>query len=1034
MFLESIEAEGFKSYGAHTVISPIDKSFTAITGLNGTGKSNILDAICFVLGVDTPRLLRSASIKDLIFKQAKRTSGSAKVSLIFNNKEKEKGPMGYAEIDIIKLTRIITEDGKTKYLLNDHNVSTKTVTRLLQCVGLSSSKAGYNPNGVRVEKQAPYFIVMQGRVSRILSMKSAQFLTLLEECAGTSVYRTEKYKASSTLEKKEKKLLETKETLSKTIFPFLERLRRERDEYYAHKEATEKRQILQDTLVRCKEAIQYKEAESAIEERERIIVRLSEIEREIEEKTKEIVDVDVVDVDIASIQERIDNRKREITRMMIDQQEEERHAAHRIIERKEKEIRQILKGCEDTIKNLNIERMVSTEETENSEKTEEPEKEGKSAQTKIETLLARLEDKERAFLQADRQKDSLEKERKREMLSTEVEKIQRNLEIAQEGIEAAQKKGLTEELSAHRISLHKKCPVRPLDVIRREVERIKRELGYPIRDGVYGKVKELLEVVDPAYEISVGVVIGGRKEYLVVENEEIGRKVIDELSREGRRIDVIPLNKIITRRIEPKKEDRARAYGSIPLIEAITYPQEIKKAMEYLLGGYILAKNRKTAVDLRDKESISSVTLEGELFDRRGTITGGSLDTSKYKFEKTKRKEELLLLEKEEEQVRKTLKECTLQELNESTEFLKLTSLKKTLSDRISQVKAEIEVLGRECVRKDEIKSISESIQILTEVKNKIDLRYTERDRTSEKLKEIEEALKVSKDKEAKLQEEIKRDESDKLNGIKNNEVNRARRSIQIKERKRIEMDVDLIKKEKIKHEMRYKKIEHVTPMNRKNKSKKTKEELELEYAQAEEELNFIKSIPRKEINKKNIEILEKNEEIEMELKERIKKLQNDKKIIEETLLKLNQEETLTIQEIFKSVNLRIGKYLKYFIPNSDAKLEAVNGSVMNGVELHVKIGTWKKGLTELSGGQRSLCALSLIFALLKTKPSPLYILDEIDAALDASHTEAMGRMIQNEFIGSQFIVVSLKDGMYHNANVLFQTFIREGTSGVRRM
>ncbi|EHY64490.1 structural maintenance of chromosome 2 [Nematocida ausubeli] len=844
MFLESIEAEGFKSYGAHTVISPIDKSFTAITGLNGTGKSNILDAICFVLGVDTPRLLRSASIKDLIFKQAKRTSGSAKVSLIFNNKEKEKGPMGYAEIDIIKLTRIITEDGKTKYLLNDHNVSTKTVTRLLQCVGLSSSKAGYNPNGVRVEKQAPYFIVMQGRVSRILSMKSAQFLTLLEECAGTSVYRTEKYKASSTLEKKEKKLLETKETLSKTIFPFLERLRRERDEYYAHKEATEKRQILQDTLVRCKEAIQYKEAESAIEERERIIVRLSEIEREIEEKTKEIVDVDVVDVDIASIQERIDNRKREITRMMIDQQEEERHAAHRIIERKEKEIQQILKGCEDTIKNLNIERMVSTEETENSEKTEEPEKEGKSAQTKIETLLARLEDKERAFLQADRQKDSLEKERKREMLSTEVEKIQRNLEIAQEGIEIAQKKGLTEELSAHRISLHKKCPVRPLDVIRREIERIKRELGYPIRDGVYGKVKELLEVVDPAYEISVGVVIGGRKEYLVVENEEIGRKVIDELSREGRRIDVIPLNKIITRRIEPKKEDRARAYGSIPLIEAITYPQEIKKAMEYLLGGYILAKNRKTAVDLRDKESISSVTLEGELFDRRGTITGGSLDTSKYKFEKTKRKEELLLLEKEEEQVRKTLKECTLQELNESTEFLKLTSLKKTLSDRISQVKAEIEVLGRECVRKDEIKSISESIQILTEVKNKIDLRYTERDRTSEKLKEIEEALKVSKEKEAKLQEEIKRDESDKLNGIKNNEVNRARRSIQIKERKRIEMDVDLIKKEKIKHEMRYKKIEHVTPMNRKNKSKKTKEELELEYAQAEEELNFIKSIP----------------------------------------------------------------------------------------------------------------------------------------------------------------------------------------------
>ncbi|OAG30812.1 structural maintenance of chromosome 2 [Nematocida sp. ERTm5] len=1041
MHLESIEVEGFKSYGTRTVISPMDKSFTAITGLNGTGKSNILDAICFVLGVDTPRLLRSSSMKDLIFKQSKTTSGSAKVSLVFNNKEKERGPIGYTEVDTIKLTRIITEDGKTKYLLNDHNVSTKTVTRLLQCVGLSSSKAGYTPGGGRVEKQAPYFIVMQGRVSRILSMKSTQFLTLLEECSGTSVYRTEKYKAYSTLEKKQKKLLETKDTLSKTIFPFLERLRKERDDYYAHKEAAEKKLALEAALVKCKSSLEYKEAEEAIEEREGIQRRLYEIEKEIEEKTREIVDVDVVDVDIAGIQERIDSRNREIAKLMIDVEEEEALAAQKQINKKEKEIERILTAYEEIVKSMQMheeddqrENTIEEMPVLGAEKAKPNAADSDDKKAEIERTLTRLEAKESALMQADRQRDSLAKERKREGLSAQLDDISKELLRVQEKCELGKRQGMSEEKARANIEAHKKHPVRSLDEIRREIDRMKRELGYPVRDGVYGKVKELIEIIDVQHEVSVGVVLGARKEYLVVENEAVGKSVIEEVSREGRRIDVIPLNKIVGRRIEPKKEDRAREYGSIPLIEAVNYPAEIKKAMEYLLGGYILSKERSTAIKLRDNEGITSVTIDGELFDKRGTITGGSIDRNKYRFNKTTKKDDLLTLQKEERTARAIIQQCSFKELSESQEYLKLLTHQQELLRQAAQTKAEIDALGRETVQEDEIKGLTQKIHRLTEVKNSLSAKYAEKEKSAERLKEISEKLKEAKKREEQLKEEIKRDEALKFEGIKNNEVNRARRSIQIKERRRIEMDIDQIKKEKIKHEIRYKKIENVTLGDRKARSKKTKAELETELLQIQEELNYIRTIPRKDINKKNIEILQKNEEIELELKERIKKLQIDKETIEESLKKLNTAETETIEEIFHSVNKRIGRYIKYFIPNADAKLESVNGSVMHGVELHVKIGTWKKGLTELSGGQRSLCALSLIFALLKTKPSPLYILDEIDAALDASHTEAMGRMIQNEFVGSQFVVVSLKDGMYHNANVLFQTYIREGTSGVRRM
>ena len=104
------------------------------------------------------------------------------------------------------------------------------------------------------------------------------------------------------------------------------------------------------------------------------------------------------------------------------------------------------------------------------------------------------------------------------------------------------------------------------------------------------------------------------------------------------------------------------------------------------------------------------------------------------------------------------------------------------------------------------------------------------------------------------------------------------------------------------------------------------------------------------------------------------------------------------------------------------------------GLEVRVAFGeVWKESLTELSGGQRSLLALSLILAMLLFKPAPIYILDEVDAALDLSHTQNVGRMIRRHFPYSQFLIVSLKEGMFANANVIFRTRFSDGVSGVVR-
>eukprot|EP00913_Durusdinium_trenchii_P020928 g19664.t1 len=161
----------------------------------------------------------------------------------------------------------------------------------------------------------------------------------------------------------------------------------------------------------------------------------------------------------------------------------------------------------------------------------------------------------------------------------------------------------------------------------------------------------------------------------------------------------------------------------------------------------------------------------------------------------------------------------------------------------------------------------------------------------------------------------------------------------------------------------------------------------------------------------------------------------NDKGKIEKVIKDLDEKKTETLRRTWKKVNKDFDSIFGTLLPNTNAKLEPPQGmDETEGLEIKVAFhGVWKQSLTELSGGQRSLLALSLVLALLLFKPAPMYILDEIDSALDLSHTQNIGHMIRTHFPHSQFIVVSLKEGMFNHANVLFRTRFIDGTSTVTR-
>lgn len=224
MRVEELILDGFKSYPVRTTISGFDESFNAITGLNGSGKSNILDAICFVLGITNMQSVRANNLMDLIYKRGQAGVTKASVTIVFNNEDRSKSPVGFENTPQITVTRQIAVGNVSKYLLNGHKSTLQALQNLFQSVQLNIN----NPN----------FLIMQGKITKVLNMKPAEILGMVEEAAGTRMFEERKDKAMKTMTKKDKKVEEIESLLREEIDPKLEKLRAEKRSYLEYQKAT----------------------------------------------------------------------------------------------------------------------------------------------------------------------------------------------------------------------------------------------------------------------------------------------------------------------------------------------------------------------------------------------------------------------------------------------------------------------------------------------------------------------------------------------------------------------------------------------------------------------------------------------------------------------------------------------------------------------------------------------------------------------------------------------------------------------------
>lgn len=198
-------------------IHRFDPHFNAITGLNGSGKSNILDSICFVLGITNLSQVRAGNLSELVYKQGQAGVNKASVTIVFDNEDEASSPVGYEQCKEVNVTRQVLIGGKSKYLINGRNSPAGQVANLFHSVQLNVNN--------------PHFLIMQGRITKVLNMKPGEILGMVEEAAGTRMYENKKATAIKTIEKKQMKVDEINSILSEEITPTLERLRGEKQQY-----------------------------------------------------------------------------------------------------------------------------------------------------------------------------------------------------------------------------------------------------------------------------------------------------------------------------------------------------------------------------------------------------------------------------------------------------------------------------------------------------------------------------------------------------------------------------------------------------------------------------------------------------------------------------------------------------------------------------------------------------------------------------------------------------------------------------------
>ncbi len=682
-YIEKIEMKGFKSYGNRKVVVPLSKGFTAIVGANGSGKSNIGDAVLFVLGGLSAKAMRATRISDLIFagNKAEPPAKYAEVAMYFNNEDR-----GFPiDEDEVAIKRRVYPDGRSAYWLNGKRATRSEILDMLSAAMISPE--GYN-------------LVLQGDITKFIKMSPTERRLIIDEISGIAEYDAKKEKALEELKQAEENLARV-DLLIKEVKKQLDKLEKERNDalrYLDLKDKVEKARVslllgeirkLESLIAESRERDgsiegEIQSTEEALKELVKEIIsterELSAVEKELEEKSEDGIleitrKISEVKSRIEMAKRNIENAKKEIdesqTRLakakeelkkVSDEIEKSKGAVTRWSKRREKllvEIREKETARNELVVKLGeIDRSYAVAREEFDKVVndlEEAKRELYTREAEVKKFEEEIERQRGRITQAKIRKNALreainESKKSLEAKRSELAEIGGKMSKAESRLRRAEK-----ELEEKTKALKKVEG----ELAKAREELIKAEAQTEVRgnraveflkaqriEGLYGTLGELINVPDSTYAVAVEVALGGNYDNVVVEDDRVAEKAIKLLKEKKLgRLTFLPLNKIKPRSMKEKPR-----FG-VPAMDVVSYDQRFRNAVAYALGDTLIVDDMEEARTVGIGK-VRMVTLGGELLERSGAITGGhyrprgkfgvNVDGIKKKVEKLGKEKEAL--------------------------------------------------------------------------------------------------------------------------------------------------------------------------------------------------------------------------------------------------------------------------------------------------------------------------------------------------------------------------------------------------------
>ena len=959
MFLKRVEMHGFKSFADNIVIN-FENPVTGVVGPNGCGKSNISDAIRWVLGEQSVKSLRGEKMTDIIFAgtENRKPMDLAEVTLVFDNSKHQLN----SDLEEIELTRRIYNTGdesEAEYLINRKNVRYKDILDLVMDTGLGKNSLS---------------MISQGNVMNFAEAKPYDRREIFEDAAGVAKYKKRKIESLNRLER-------TKENLDRT-FDILSELERQVSPL--------KRQAKKATIYREKKA-RLEEIEVAV-----LVNEIQQLNIEKVELEKSLFDLET-------------NTSMHQTTIQIHENDTFENKAK--LKELDKEINSTTENLVSTINEIGI---LEQRKTEIDEKRKYALEMG-SSEEKIKEMESMIQE---AKFEFDDRVDRLNK------IKAEINLLNTNLE--QTAIKLAD------------ASLKKDETSNVLNRMENRIEVLKNVLDNPFTSanqsgvhaimsnknsfyGIMGVIGQEL-IPDSGYEEAINRALAGSVYHIVTKDEESCKKAIDFLkkNRTGR-ATFIPITVLKEHNI--KQEDSIickNTKGYLGLAsEFCSCSDEYEIVKKSFLGNVIVADNLDNANNLANllKFAYKIVTVDGEIIHKGGSITGG----------KVKNEVSIVTAQSELNRIEEDIVSFRANKDLAEKEYFKLVKEKDSYDSQITEKRismAQLEpIVDAKRAKYEKLKADYEMISpnigenISDTLIAKLSDMYARRDQLST-------SLKVRKDERMKLSADIDRKDQQirqirrQLDEAKSN-VAQANTNKAILETK-LENDLSRLASE---YQMTF---EYALENNNTEIDENAKEEVATLRREISNLGNINMSAPE--------EFDEVNERYEF-----LKKNYDDLIASRDKILSAIDEMDEIMKSQFKStfdaINNELPNTFKKLFGGGKARLvlEDPEDILNSGIDVDVQPpGKAVKSIRLFSGGEKSLIAISVLFAILKVNPQPLIVFDEIESALDIANVERFAKYVKEFANQSQFIIISHRSGTMEQCDELYGVTMQE--HGVSQM